>query len=165
MRAQEEIVARIAAIEKKDFFGFERIVLLDYLDFDHIRGALEPLTPNVGAGLTRDEWEAPHPPNRRTVESMLADARDYADFAWGKVRDHRGLSAGRNIDKMPAWAWLLGHDDAVAAVEAAEYGNYGANQLRILCGALGFPMPDEEGFRRMARGEPCQPGCDAGCDS
>ena len=104
MRTQDEIVARIR--EKRSFFGFDAEVLLPSLDFEH---AVEFLKPEA----TREHWEGggekkePYP---LAEASVMRDFRDYAEFAWGKAQDHRGLSAYRSLEKLSAWAWLLGRD-------------------------------------------------------
>jgi hypothetical protein len=155
VRTQEEILERMRAAEGEDILGFERGVLLQYLDFEHAREFLKD-------EATAEAWEKDRP---RTDEDARKEAAAYAGFAWGKVEDHRGISAGRNIAKMSAWCWLLGLDDVVARAEAAGYAQYGAPQLKILCDGLGLPVPADEWATRMMSGLPCRDGCDEGCGS
>lgn len=153
MRTQDEIVVRIR--EKRSMFGFDAEVLLPHLDFAHASEFVRPAT-------SKDEWDQKYP----ITESAALDAfRDYAEFAWGKAQDHRGLSAGRSVEKLEAWTWLLGRDDVLAASEAAPYPSYGCPKLKVICEAFGFPIPDDEATVRMMRGESCVPGCDSGCNS
>jgi hypothetical protein len=79
-------------------------------------------------------------------------------FAWGKARDHRGISASRSVEKMRTWVWLLDDPEITA-----NYQNYGAPILRAICERYGFPIPDGDDMRRMSEGEPCRDGCDEGC--
>lgn len=158
MRTQDEIVARMEALKADDMLGFAREVLLVYLDFDHAR-------PFIKSETTREQWDVASPPADRTDEGALKETREYSAFAWEKVSNHRGISASRNIDKMPAWAWLLGRDDLIDDAMAVGYAQYGAPQLRVLCEGLGFAMPNDEALARMAEGRPCRPGCEEGCGS
>lgn len=158
MRTQDEIVARIHELRDQELFGFGRGVLLGYLDFEHAKifqGEFKDIAP--------EGWDAEHPESDRTDAHVIARAHDYNDFAWDKVSDHRSNSAMRNIDKMRAWAWLLGKDDVIAAAEEVSYAPYGAPQLRVLCEGLGFSVPNDPGLHRMADGQPCRPDCDWGC--
>lgn len=153
MRTQDEIVARIR--EKRSMFGFDAEVLMPHLDFEHAREFIKPV-------VTKEEWEKEYP----LTESAAMDAfREYAEFAWGKAQDHRGNSAGRSVEKLEAWTWLVGRDDVLAQSEAAPYPSYGCPKLAIVCEAFGFPVPDDESTQRMIRGEGCSPGCESGCHS
>jgi hypothetical protein len=156
MRTQEEILERIRSMQASgDIFGFAREVLIEYLDFECAKEFLKP-EPET----TTEEWEENRP---STDEDARVAARKYAEFAWGKVQDHRSLSAGRSIVKMSAWAWLLGLSDAVVLADIEDYAQYGAPKLKILCEAMGLPVPDEEWAIRMMRGKPCRDGCEDGC--
>lgn len=81
--------------------GFRGEVLLPYLDKEHVQQFLKP-----GAEVT---WET----DSANRESVLAEARRYMAFAWGKVQDHRGIPAGRSVQKLTEWCWLLGEDELV----------------------------------------------------
>ena len=161
MRTQDEIVKRLR--DHGDPFGFGLQVLLPHLDFDHAREFLKN-------GATRADWESPRQNGDGVEEryplaesAALRDFRAYAAFAWGKAQDHRGLSAMRSVEKLTAWTWLLGRDDVLDRVQQTDYALYGCPVLRVLCEAFDFPIPDDEGARRMMRGEPCRPDCPNGC--
>lgn len=153
MRTQEELVEKTRE-EAKKFLGFGADVLLPYLDYAHAKEFLRD-------DITEEKW------NERAIdpseERALKDMADYMAFAWGKVSDHRGISAQRSVDKMGAWAWLLGRDDVVKALEEAPYENYGAPKLAVVCRMMGFPIPEEQSIQNMINGLSCCPGCDMGC--
>lgn len=151
MRTQEEIATKVRASRTK-FLDFAGDALLAYLDFDHAREFLKD-------GTTAEQWAECHTP--LAADKVIAEMRDYMSFAWGKVEDHRGISASRSVDKMTAWAWLLGDGGAYAAIEAAGFPNYGAPKLAAVCRVLGFPIPDDSGVQRMIAGERC--GAYDGC--
>jgi hypothetical protein len=159
MRTQEEIVARIHALKEVELFGFGRGVLLGYLDFEHA----QPFLAEFKGPTTAAQWEEEYPADKRTEEHALVEARDYNDFAWEKVSDHRSNSAMRNIDKMRAWAWLLGKDDVLTQAEEAQYEPYGAPQLRILCEGMGLRVPVDPAIHNMVEGRSCRPDCGWGC--
>lgn len=149
-RTQAEILARLRDIADADFFGFRSEVLLFALDFDH---AGEYLKAEVGA----DDWNAARPADLEQA------AKDYYGFALGKIRGHRGISAESSVEKLGEYAWLLGRDDIVTAMDAAEYPQYGAPKVKAFADGLGLVWPDEPEMARMAAGEPCVPGCAGGC--
>jgi hypothetical protein len=151
MRTQDEVVARIR--EKRSIFSFDAEVLVHALDYEHAREFI--------GTTSREKWEATKHPI--SEEEAIRDFADYAAFAWGKAEDHRGLSAGRSVEKLEAWTWLLGRDDVLSQSENALYAMYGCPKLKVICEAFGFPIPDDEPVVRMMRGEPCTPDCDAGC--
>jgi len=98
-------------------------------------------------------------------ETVLAQMREYMEFAWGKVDDHRGLSAGRSVEKFEAWVWLLADQETLDKMNAADYPQYGAPKLAVVCEAYGFPIPDDEGIRSMIQGLACHADCENGCGS
>jgi hypothetical protein len=61
---------------------------------------------------------------------------DYMSFAWDKANNCRGLSAGRSIDHMKAWLWLLGESEMAAKI--AHFSHYGKPQLRAICERFGW---------------------------
>ncbi len=157
-RTQEEIVARVDALARgeDDFFGFRLEVLVYALDFEHAR-------PFLRDGVTADVWKT------TSRESIENDARDYLAFAVGKIVGHRGLSASRSVEKLGEYAWLLGRDDVVAAMDEAGYENYGAPKVRAFAEGMGWSWSvlvsegDALLLDRMASGLPCVPDCDDGC--
>lgn len=153
MKSQEELVAKIKA--ESGMFSFIPGVLIEYLDFDNAMQFLDDEWKGK-----REEWEM-KPQDR---EAIIQDMREYMDFAWGKCINHRGISAGRSVDKMKAWLWLLGDVDAYNfANDDSNYPNYGAPILMHISEKYGFPIPDDEDARLMARGERCTADYDCGC--
>lgn len=154
MRTQDEILSRfrMAAEGYADFFGFAREVLGEAMTLDTLKQALP-------AAEELPEWE----PADDAV--LLAKARDYLHFAIQKIQDHRGISASRSVDKLREYAWLLGRDDVVDAMDKAEYENYGAPKVYAYATGMGWvdDWPVDAALGRMAAGEPCVPGCESGC--
>lgn len=153
MRTQDEIVAKIEA--SAGFLDFTGEVLKPYLDFEHAKPYLNP-------GTTPEQWEDAREKDHgdNAIRAALAE---YMAFAWGKVEDHRGISASRSVDKCSAWAWLLAGDDIAREIDAAGYAQYGAPKLAVICQRFGLPIPQSEEVQRMIGGQPCVPGCDGGC--
>lgn len=152
MRTQDEIAERYRAVESTDVFGFQREVLIESMDFEHAQPYLKP-------EVTAEQWVGA----RLTDGEVLKAAGEYMEFAWGKVIDHRGISAERSVQKITEHAWLLGRDDVMIAIVKAPHAQYGAPKLKVACEAFGWPIPDDDAIRRMIDGEPCRPGCDEGC--
>jgi hypothetical protein len=157
-RTQDEIVARIGAIAADDWLGWSRNVLIGALDFDHAK-------PYLKDDVTAEQWAVDR------MDDVEKSAREYLHFAIGKILDHRGISAGRSVDKLREYAWLMGRDDVVAAMEAADYPNYGAPKVKAFTEGMGWPWPgdgdvddsDAAALDRMADGDSCTDGCEAGC--
>lgn len=152
IRTADEIHAYIAATADDDFFGFGQEVLLPALPFEEaVRYLVED------HNFTADTW-----PGRVNADK---EARDYYDFALGKAENHRGISASRSITKLRAFAWLLGREDAVTAMDEADYAWYGAPKLKAFAGAMGYPWPSgNEVLETMAQGRPCDVDC-VSCNS
>lgn len=123
MKTVDQIVAQIKAWEP-DFFGFRSSDLLKYLPF-------EAAKPFLKDDATAETWAESGYPHELTFDAVLKVVHDYMEFAWGKANDERGLSAGRSIDHMSAWLWLLGDDALAEAIR--DYGMYGKPQLRAIC--------------------------------
>jgi hypothetical protein len=154
-RTQDEIVARLEAVKDDDWLGFKHDVLVPQLDFEHARPYLKPTA-------TAESWNNKGEPTAVEVET---EAAGYLTFAIGKIVDHRGISASRSVDKLTEYAWLLGRDDVVAAMDEADYPQYGAPKVKAFAEGMGWPWPDGEALARMASGEACEPGCQEGCAS
>ena len=151
MRTTEEVIARIQETLKTDIFGFKASALLELLTFEQAK-------PFLKEDASPEGWKT-----CATRDQLLGCMREYMAFAWGKVEDHRGLSAGRSVEKFEAWIWALGDDATLAEFEAAPYAQYGAPQLAVACRAYGFPIPETESVHRMILGEPCERHCESGC--
>jgi len=151
MRTPQEILARIAVVKDRDFFGTETDDLLFYLDFEHAKSFLQP-------EATDEDWGKPS-----RVDPLEA-ATEYLEFAFEKCLGHRGLSAARSISHFKAWFWLAGDDDTLAFLEdESHYPNYGAPMLLKIANVLGVAAPEGEDFACMARGERCGVGDNCGC--
>jgi len=155
-RTQDEILARYRAADD-DILGFAREVLLAAMAAESVRQLFPDVDPTA--------IEAPAEPETE------AAARDYLKFAVGKIVDHRGISAIRSVTKLTEYAWLLGRDDVVSAMDAAEYAQYGGPQVRAFAEGMGWPFAelqpdprDRESLERMSVGDPCHDGCEEGCD-
>lgn len=157
MRTQEQIIERMKDIEKADFFGFGQEVLIGFLDFQHAK-------PFLNDTATEEKWNEAGDRNP-TEENVKKEMADYMTFAWGKAKDHRGLSAGRSIEKMKAYVWLLENDALLEKIETIDYSQYGAPKLAAICREYSLPIPASEAIARMVEGKPCRDGCDEGCGS
>lgn len=153
MRTSEEILQKIKG--NSGLFWFTTSALIGFLPFDLAK-------PFLVETAKEEEWKV----TPSTREAIVAVMRDYMSFAWDKVYDHRGISAGSSVEKMAAWAWMLGDDELVAQIlDDANYPQYGAPALAIVCRKLDFPIPDVEGLHRMINGFPCVPDREEGCGS
>lgn len=154
MRTIEEVIEYYRRESKNDPLGFEGEVLLPYLSAEQAREFLQE-----GADLS--EWQqAP-----LLFESIVKQMCEYMTFAWGKVQDHRGISASRSVEKMCAWLWLLGDEETRAfAKDEHNYPQYGAPVLKKICDKYGFPVPAGSDIENMVQGKKCSQDC-AGCGS
>lgn len=151
-RSQDEILARFRE-HQNVLFDFEVEVLAGYLDYEHVR-------THLTEGTTADQWAE----SQDDPAQARDDAAAYLEFAFGKARDHRGLSAVRSVHKLSAWAWLLGDDDLAAAMRDDDhYPQYGVPALMLFAKRFDLPVPDDPALQRMAKGEPCTPDCAEGC--
>lgn len=146
IRTLEEVRARFKAKQEKP----------SMLDF-----SLEVLGVYLPEG-----WQPGHEDNVKdfplTEEAVKKLAVDYLNFAFGKALDHRGISAGRSVQKMTEYAWLLCLDEAVAfAEDDNNYPNYGVPVLKHMAKALGVGMPHE--IEKWEDGAMCNSHCEEGC--
>ena len=125
MRSDEEILARARAMTARDLLGTQQGDLLCRLPFPAVRAFFKNDAPAA-------EWKI----QPRDDDAIKERMHKYMKFAWGKANNRRGLSAGRSMDHMSAWLWLLGHDEAADAVLA--YDMYGKGWLRAICEAFGW---------------------------
>lgn len=152
-RSQTDIVARMEAIKDEDWMGFQRDVLLGYLDYEHAKPYLKP-------EATAEEWA-----EAMTAEDPAVAGAEYLQFAIGKARDHRGISASRSVDKLTMYAWLAGRDDVVAAMDEADYANYGVPKLRAFAEGMSCSWPTDAELDGMSRGAGCGADYECGCFS
>jgi hypothetical protein len=150
MKTHDEIVDRCK--EADHFFDFTQEVLLPYLP-------IEKAEPFLRDDADLLQWK-----EQLLIQDAIIDKmKDYMEFAWEKVQDHRGLSTSRSIEKMAAWLWLLGDEETLSFAESNEnYAQYGAPILKRICEKYGFSVPIGEDIDNMAKGKPCSYGC-KGC--
>lgn len=154
VRTAEEVAEHYRREQGSDILGFMANVLLPYLPFELAR-------PFLKEGATAEAWGEAQPLTR---EYILQEMGAYLVFGWGKVEDHRGISASRTVEKMRTWLWLLRDEETLRfAEDSGNYAQYGAPVLKRICEVYGFEMPTDERLLRMAQGLPCVPGCRSGC--
>ena len=74
-----------------------------------------------------------------TEEAIIKEMRDYMDFALGKARNERGISANRSIWKYVQWLWALDDEELLAFAEDDDnYPMYGMPILQKICDKYGF---------------------------
>lgn len=155
MRTTEEIINKIKQRREEDhLFDFFPEVLADFIPFDAAKEIVSAkwIEERGGEEKAREHWTWREP----TEENIKEDMADYMKFAWGKAEDHRGLSANRSIQKMEAYTWLLGIEDAV---DWDQYTPYGAPILASLCERFELPIPYSEELGRMIQGLACRDDC------
>lgn len=127
LKTDQEILDRIKEIEDDDFFGFQSSDLIGFLSYDAAKPFLEE-------GVTAEAWNADR--QTPTREAVIEKILSYMPFAWEKANDCRGLSAGRSIEHMKAWLWMLG-DELHAKLDDI-YEFYGKPCLRVICEKYGW---------------------------
>lgn len=132
-RSSAEIFARAQAAD--DPFGWAMGLLLSYCDY-------ETVLPLLNDGVTAEDWAK----GADRPEKIGEAARSYYIFALGKIADERGISAERSVIKLREYAWLMGRDDVVDAMDAAPYPSYGAPKVAAFGAGFGFAA--EAGDRR-----------------
>ena len=151
LRTPAEIVDKLRRRRQVNVLGHVPLVLAIHLSAHDIQEFIA-VDPHV--------WT----PRSMTNDGLVAEMREYMMFAWKRVREHDGMSGTRSVEKMGAWLWLLGDDEAWRYTDAAcHYRPYGAPVLAYICARYGFPIPEGDDLTRMAAGLPCEPGCRNGC--
>ena len=156
MKTADQIVERIKEINAEaNLFDFQPDTLMEFLTFEQAK-------PFLKDEATADKWGDVTP---LTEADVLNKMREYMnEYGIDKAENHRGLSAGRTIDRFRAWLWLLGDDELLAfADEDRNYKNYGAPILMRICKKYELASEFSEEFINMAAGKPCVPDCDSGC--
>lgn len=153
-RTQEQILERLEALDaqSEDTFGFRAQVLREALDYEHVKHF-------VDESVTEQLYESV----RRQDGFTDAKARAYLEFAIGKIIEHRGISASRSVDKLREYAWLLGRDSVVGAMDEACYAQYGAPKVRAFAEGMEWRWPDDPALTRMSTGDKCNADCTSGC--
>lgn len=135
-RTREEILEKLGV---DDFFGNKTAVFMDYLDFEDVKKFYKQ---EYVEKIEKGEVEKPQ--GITDIYETVQDMLDYLIFGYDKALDERGLSAGRTIEKLSAWLWLLGRDDLRRLISDDElYNPYGMPALIALTESLGFAVPEE----------------------
>lgn len=157
MKSEMEIVAAIRNLEKdsfEDIDGRRRLRLISLLPYSSAKPWLKP-------EVIESDW------HQSNLQELRAQCRTDLNFAWEKALAHRGISANLMADVIVDWVWLLCSQEEHQQVVNAPYENYGAPKLALAGQLLDMSAEIEpyerEAAERMARGEPCTPGCDIGC--
>ena len=79
-----------------------------------------------------------------TPENVIAQMKEYIDFAFGKAYGCRGISSGRSIWKFGEWLWLLEDELYDFSQNDDNYPMYGVPILRKIAEKFEFtdPHPD-----------------------
>ncbi len=161
MRTAEEIHDYTDANGHASFFGFDREAMVPFLTFEEAK-------PWLKEDAKEENWSDALP---RTREAILGEIADYLNrVGFDKAVNHRGISAGRTVEKLRALCWLMEDDEAVRLCDAAPYANYGAPILKAVAEHLGIDWKAELAiddiaiFEAQARGEIC-PACKDGSES
>lgn len=121
MRTEQEILARIAAIQSRDdHFGTEQVTLAERLS-------------------------ASSHSKSRDRESVLLEMCEEMPYAWGQANHLTANTARGNYHRTLAWIWLAGDDDLLIRVERS-YSYHGKPQLREICEYYAWdwrPMDDD----------------------
>ncbi len=128
-RTDAEIIARMEAVKANDFFGTISGDLMEYLGY-------EAAKPFLKEGVTLEQFTEAGLGKPRDRDSIVGQIKQYMGFAWDKANNCRGLSAGRSLNHMQAWLWMLGEDAAADALD--HYTLYGKPQLRAICERYGI---------------------------
>lgn len=152
MRTSEEILQKIK--DSDGVFVFTTGALIEFLPFDLAK-------PFLVETAKEEEWKVT-PSTHEAIVAVCATT-------WPSHGKRSRITAASALagPSMAAWAWMLGDDDLVAQIlDDANYPQYGAPALAIVCRKFNFPIPDVEGLHRMIDGNPCDPGgCEMGCGS
>lgn len=124
-RTSAEIFARAQAAD--DPFSWAQELLLSYCDY-------ETVLPLLHDGVTAEDWAK----NADDPAKVGEAARSYYLFALGKIAAERGISAERSVIKLREYAWLMGRDDVIAAMDAAPYPEYGAPKVAAFGQLMGY---------------------------
>jgi hypothetical protein len=124
-RTSAEILARAQAAD--DIFGWAQELLLSYCDYETVK-------PLLNDGVTAEDWAT----NADDPAKVGDAARSYYAFALGKIEDERGISAERSVIKLREYAWLMGRDDVITAMDAALYPPYGAPKVAAFGQGFGY---------------------------
>ncbi len=128
-RTEDAITTKIKGIiaSNSDFFGVMHADMLRVLPYAVAK-------PFLVVTATEEKWNEHRVPATR--EAVVKAMLDYMPFAWEKANNCRGLSAGRSVQHMQAWLWLL--DNPLGEKLEGIYQYYGKPCLRAVCEAYGW---------------------------
>lgn len=161
-KSEEQILAKLKEVKGGDMFGFKVEVLLQFLPAKIVQELFGFKNPEEDM----KKWEEEDREDL-TEENVMKLFREYMEFAWGKAADHRGLSAGRSVEKLTMYAWIMGADELVKDIEdeRIEYAQYGCPILAAIATKFSLPIPTSSDIQNMIAGRPCEPDCTMGCGS
>lgn len=131
----DEILQRLNDESRKDLFGFESEIYLDFLPLDLVKQDLKPeYVKEIEDG--KEQW------NVTSFEDAVQDFLDYMNFAWDKAESERGISASRSISKLGAYLYCFGRKDLYELInDRSLYEPYGAPALIAVCEKLSINVP------------------------
>lgn len=164
-RTQEEILERFRSLTEKSKSSGIAAMFSEVYCLEVLSGAmtLDTLRKAMPDKTFEENEQYPIVPDYKVY------GKEYLEFAIGKALDHRGLSAGRSVEKLREVAWVLGRDDVVKAMDEAGYAYYGVPKLQAFARVMDFPFLvskdyyDQTQLINMAAGNPCKKDCDEGC--
>lgn len=122
--------------KEESLFDFRPEVLASYLLYNDIK---DDLTEEAVKAYESGEktW------TRITdIKEAVAEFLDYMEFAWGKAEGERSISAGRSIDKLGMWLWIMNRKDLSDIIQKNSlYNPYGAPALISVCDSMGITVP------------------------
>jgi len=121
MKTKQQIKDKMVEL-KNDVMSFKREALVDFLT--------EEEGNSFGfSAVEGTKWEQ----RELTRESVLEKMKDYMDFAIEKAIDERGISAGRSINKMQMWLWIIEEDAVLGELPRKYFYWYGLPALIKIC--------------------------------
>ena len=155
LRSNDAIERHLKNEMERSLFAFGVQAAAEIVPYGSIKSLLKE-------GITEESYAEGMP--KYTRDNVIEVMREYMGrIGWDKAENHRGISAGRTIEKMEMWIWLLGEDDWNTYLkhrreDPVDYAPYGAPILHLICWLYKFPVPDSETLKPMIQGEPC-PDC------
>jgi len=138
LKSEEEILERFKREEESDsFMNFGLETLMDFLSFENAKPfLLDEYVKKCEEG--KEEWS-----QVITIKETAQDFLDYMVFAWKKAQDERGISAGRSVQKLATWLWIMNREDLSELIEKESlYNPYGAPALIEVCDKMNIAVPN-----------------------
>ena len=135
--SQEEILKYFKEVyEDDDGFGLSLDVILDYLPIEYVKKRFSRASNIMEFEKYRANLK------ELTIEDTVQDMLDYLVFGWTKIKDQRGLSAGRNIMKLKVWFHILSRPDLVNIISQG-YLDYGRDNMLEIFEKLSLYNPSK----------------------